>query len=557
MSEPYLIPYSSVVIDLASEPLGKGGFGIVRKGTWCGSPVALKILKEQTLTKKERDDFTHEARTNQAIPRHTNILAFFGIINEPGHYALVMELMPKGDLIDSGESLDWNERRRIARDIAYGTAKVADFGLSHIRQASMSKAYHLTSGGTVLWKAPELFTFYPKYTKECDVFSYGITLTELFTMAGPYGINYNTVQLETLVELVLANALCCLPSTTSQTISRIAHLDSSASAPVYRSARDGLTFTPPSRPPREQIGRLSPAAQFPTLTTTPPKSASTSSSELAASIVNPADLKKLYEMGRALDPEYGDEESRNHSAAFEWYHKAAIAGHPASQSAVGFKSEKGLGVGQNAAKAVEWYQKAADRGDTRAQFNLGCCCWNGVGVGKDMKIAVHWFEKAAKQGHASAQVNLGYCYQNGLVVGKDERKAVEWFRKAADQGDPSGEFNLGCCYCNGVGVGKDMKIAVHWFEKAAKQAHASAQNNLGLCYEHGFGVGKDERKAVECYKMAAEQGNAVGQFKLGSCYEKGTGVAKDETRAVVWHRKAAAQGQANAIRALADLGVCV
>ncbi|KAJ3284135.1 hypothetical protein HK104_010079 [Borealophlyctis nickersoniae] len=541
MSKLYLIPSSSVVVDRTSKPLGRGGFGIVRKGTWCGSQVAVKILSDQALTERELNDFRLEA----------NILAFLGIIDEPGHYALVMELIPNGslfDLITKGESLAWDERRRIARDIACGmfclheanvlhcdlkslnvllahdgSAKVADFGLSHIRRSSLSKDYHRTSGGTLPWKAPELFTFTPKYTKECDVFSYGITLTELFTMAGPYGVNYYELDVDILVDLCWVHDPKQRPP-----FSRIVErFDGFGSAPVYHSARDELYFTPPT-----------PTA------TPPPKSASTSSSESAALIVNPTDLEKLYEMGRALDPEYGDDKSRNHSAAFECYHRAAIAGHPASQVAVGYKLERGLGVGKNAAKAVEWYQKAADRGDPRAQYNLGCCYEKGDGV---------WRNTQRNKDSCQREVNLGYCYQNGLGVEEDERKGVKWFRKAANQGDPSGQYNLGWCYQEGVGVGKDLKMAVHWYEKAAKQGHAAAQNNLGSCYDQGIGVRKDEKKAVEWYKMAAEQGNAAGQYNLGVCYQ----FEKHRTRAVEWYRKAAAQGHPQAIDALAKLGVRV
>ncbi|KAJ3279188.1 hypothetical protein HK104_001683 [Borealophlyctis nickersoniae] len=795
MSTPYIIPSSSVVVDLAST-LGHGGFGIVRKGTWCGSPVAVKVLRDQALTERELRDFRQEARTNTAIPRHTNILAFFGIIDEPGHYALVMELMPEGSLfalIDSGKSLAWDERRRIARDIACGmfclhegnvlhcdmkslnvllardgTAKVADFGLSHVRRASLSKDYHRTSGGTLPWKAPELLTFTPRYTKECDVFSYGITLTELFTMAGPYGINYNELDIDAFVAVVKAGERPPLPSDIPGDLSDLvkecwAHdpkqrppfssiverFDRSGSDSIYHSARDGLYFTPPSHPAqsswnndqntaydtpvaasgsgqsaystpsssspvasssqpihggnqrseidneqdpivgeyflkpdreadlklertrveeqisrpsptatppisaptsspesaystpsspplnqatsrqpihganqhsdsaasdvasltqqfdklnlqlselserterledqidnetnpivverlearlknnysrqedirverthvKEQIDRLlSPAAQFPTPNATP-KSTTPSLNESPASIVN-STLEGLYDTGRALDPDYGDEESRDHSAAFAWYHEAAIAGHPASQAAVGWKYDRGLGVEKDAAQAVEWYEKAANKGNPTAQNNLGKCYQNGLGVGKDLKLAVEWYEKAAEQGLAEAQDNLGLCYQNGLGVGKDPKMAVQWFEKATEQGLAAAQNNLGNCYRNGIGVGKDKAKAVEWYRLAAKQGDACGQYNLGLCYAHefgAFGVAKNETMAAEWYEKAAEQGYADAQNRLGYCYRNGIGVAKDKTRALEWFRKAAVQGNPQAKLAL-------
>ncbi|KAJ3297925.1 hypothetical protein HK104_011385 [Borealophlyctis nickersoniae] len=616
MSKLYTIPSSSVVVDRTSKPLGRGGFGIVRKGTWGGAQVAVKILSDQALTERELNDFRLEARTNHAIPRHANILAFFGIIDEPGHYALVMELMPKGslfDLIAKGESLAWDERRRIARDIACGMFYLHEANVLHCDLKSLNICIELnvTSVIFVDHLCQKIITE-PLYTKECDVFSYGITLTELFTMAGPYGVNYKELDVDILVDLVKSGKRQELPSDIPADlldlvqecwahdpqqrppISRIAErFDISGSAPVYHSARDELYFTPPAHPPQSfrnndqntayltpvtalgsgqsahstpsspspvsqassgqsidgenrdgdsaasdvaasdvaslmQRSGLSPATQCPTPTAAPlPKSASASSSGSAAVIVNPTDLEKLYEKGRALDQGLGDEESRNHSAAFECFHKAAIAGHPASQ-AVGV-----VGVEKNEAKAVEWYQKAADQGNQIGQFNLGHCYEHGIGVAKDERRAVEWYEKAAKQGHDVGQYNLGFCYQNGRGVAKDETRAVEWYEKAAKQGHALGQYNLGRCYHYGK-------------TKRGRWSGTKKQRNR----DNGFGVGKDETRAVEWYEKAAKQGHALGQYNLGTCYHYGTGVAKNETRAVEWYRKAAAQGNTKAIEVL-------
>ncbi|KAJ3280425.1 hypothetical protein HK104_000666 [Borealophlyctis nickersoniae] len=771
MSEPYTIRSELVTVNRLKR-LGFGTFGTVYRGTLCGSPVAVKILNAQTLTDEELDDFTHEAKTNHAIRPHTNILAFFGIIKEPGHYALIMELMPKGslyslikNLIKSADekslawderksfyekSLPWDERKRIARDIACGmyylheanvfhrdlkspnvllamdgTAKVGDFGLSRVHSNSTAREFTHAGGGTALWAAPEILRsfnpfdiFEPKYTRECDVYSYAITLTELFTLTGPYGLDINKIQLKPLLKKVSAGEREQLPDSIPPLLRDlvkdcwahdpkqrppfsliVARLDSSDSGPVYESARDELCFTPPPYPPQSshnndqntihhtpvtasgrgrsaystpsslspvsqassgqpidggssdsaasdvasltrrldnlglqlndlfnktetledkidnatnvddaerlknrlknyqarqedlrverkrvqaRIDRLlshaaqpltptatppkststssfgsaastvnptdclSPATQLPTPAAAPPTSASTSSSESAALIVNPTDLEKLYERGRALDPAFGDEKSRNHSAAFELYHKAAIAGHPASQNAVGYQLDQGLGVEKNAAKAVEWYRKAADQGNPKGQYNLGLCYRHGGGVGKDLKMAVHWYEKAAKQGYAEAQANLGCCYQDGLGVGKDKTKAVELYKMAAKQGVAFSQYNIGLCYANGFGVAKDETRAVEWYKKAAEQGHAKAHSRLGECYEKGVGLEKDERKAVEWYKLAAEAGNVDGQYNLGMCYFDGIGVAEDRTRGVELLRKAEAQGNLDA-----------
>ncbi|KAJ3284565.1 hypothetical protein HK104_009873 [Borealophlyctis nickersoniae] len=638
MSKPYRIPYTSVEIDDTAKPLGNGSFGIVRRGIWCGTPVAVKevLKKHQTFTEAELNNFRREGRTNHAIPCHTNILAFFGIIDEPGRYALVMELMPGGslfDLISSGKSLAWDRRRKMGPP----RSLISD-------SASLSKDYHQTSGnefydltrnigcvdgnkftafcivgGTLPWKAPELLTFTPKVTKECDVFSYGITLTELFTMAGPYGINYNELDADTLIALVKSGERRPLPSNIPDDLLKlvqdcwahdpkqrppfsliVARLDISGPAPVYKCPRDELYFTPPPRysgnngqnttpvtaagsgesaystpPPsspvsqgsarqpidgasqhsgsaasdvasltqqldnlnlpaavRKQIGRLSPATELTTPTATPPKSPS-------ASMVKPKDLDKLYEVGRALDG------AGDHSAALEWYHKAAIAGHPASQAEIGYKFCEGKGVEKDCAKAVEWLLRAADQGDPKGQYYLGHhyrfhCPKSWV----QQEMAMHWFEKAAEQGYARAQATVGYTYMEGRFgVARDEKEG------AAKQGDDS----LRNYY--EVSIWELQETGGEWRKKVAELGVPYAQNDLGYDYMNGRGVAKNETKAMEWYKRSAEQGDAVGQFNLGKCYHHGTGVAKNETRAVEWYMKAAAQGNTDAIPALAKLGV--
>ncbi|KAJ3287038.1 hypothetical protein HK104_008777 [Borealophlyctis nickersoniae] len=285
MSEPYIIQNSSVVLDLVSPSLGAGGFGVVRKGTYHVSPVAVKILKDQNLSEKQRGDFLHEARTNHALPRHPNILAFFGIVN-----ALVMEFMPNGslyDLIQSGKTLDWNKKRSVATDVACGMLCLHEAKVFHCDLKSpnvLIAGDKRLSGGSLLWKAPELlFTFYPKFTKECDGFSYAITLTELFTMAGPYGIGFQTVQVESLTRLIKSGERPVLkrhPERSFEFGQRLLAHDPKErppfsdvvkrldrrGAPAYPSARDAIRFTPPllrSRPqntmyhtPESQKGHL-------------------------------------------------------------------------------------------------------------------------------------------------------------------------------------------------------------------------------------------------------------------------------------------------------------
>jgi hypothetical protein len=89
--------------------IGGGGFGQVWKGTWGGTPVAVKLLNnliipvgsgpalpehEQLLTAFE------EEVSMLAQLRHPNICLFLGVCLEPPHRAIVTELVSRGSLWD-------------------------------------------------------------------------------------------------------------------------------------------------------------------------------------------------------------------------------------------------------------------------------------------------------------------------------------------------------------------------------------------------------------------------------------------------------------------------
>ena len=61
------------------------------------------------------------------------------------------------------------------------TCKIGDFGLA--RGASVNNEYYLSQGGLipVKWTAPEAI-IYKKYSEKSDVFSFGITLYEIWSV---------------------------------------------------------------------------------------------------------------------------------------------------------------------------------------------------------------------------------------------------------------------------------------------------------------------------------------------------------------------------------------
>jgi serine/threonine protein kinase len=218
----FKIPYSDLHKGIL---LGEGAGGKVLKGT-CRNigQVAIKQIEDagalqvlQGIT--ARQAFMQEAQIMGQL-QHPNLARLWGISGggeEGHHYSMVMEYIPKGSLygvIHGSESLSWRQRWQIAIDIGNGLAflhgrdilhhdlkspnvllgddmqaKISDFGLSVIRPSPGELPPHIASQTLCdnRWKAPELFATGERYTKEADVFSYGIILWELATGRMPTG----------------------------------------------------------------------------------------------------------------------------------------------------------------------------------------------------------------------------------------------------------------------------------------------------------------------------------------------------------------------------------
>jgi len=199
-------------IEFSSEDIGKGTFGEVKRGIWRKENVAVKFLKEDMHVQEDiLKTFIEECNMLKNL-RHPNILLFMGAGTKGPSYFIVTEFCDSGNLFEllhhySNYELSWEERRRIALEIARGMnylhsfqppivhrdlksmnvlldknlqVKIADFGSSKFLDVSMSK-----QKGTFQWMAPEVIRT-NTYTEKADVFSFGIILNEIAMRKPPY-----------------------------------------------------------------------------------------------------------------------------------------------------------------------------------------------------------------------------------------------------------------------------------------------------------------------------------------------------------------------------------
>ncbi|EJD54863.1 kinase-like protein [Auricularia subglabra TFB-10046 SS5] len=172
------------------KPFDSGGFGDVYRGRWSGTEVAVKLLRSDT----SKQDLRTEVEIWQKL-RHPHIHRFFGcsldwdppfIVSElcawevaRGMQYLHSKNIIHGDLKASNVLM--SDRR---------SALITDFGLSRIFVGLGAQSTH--SSRADHWKAPETLSK-GEYSKSSDVYSWGMTVLELFTGNPPFSDVFDIV----------------------------------------------------------------------------------------------------------------------------------------------------------------------------------------------------------------------------------------------------------------------------------------------------------------------------------------------------------------------------
>jgi serine/threonine protein kinase len=216
-SDPNIAPKHLVLEKIAFDcVISKGGYGEV----WLcryehDTTVAVKrLLQTKKHTFQDIRAFTTEIQLTASL-HHPNILQFIGVAwSKLEQLCMVVEYLPGGDLqryLKKNESnLSWNgSKTRLALGVAkalqylhtrspaivhrdlksknvllseQGDAKLIDFGVSRDLEVSGM----MTAGvGTPYWTAPEIING-TKYSEKCDVYSFGVLLSEIDTCRMPY-----------------------------------------------------------------------------------------------------------------------------------------------------------------------------------------------------------------------------------------------------------------------------------------------------------------------------------------------------------------------------------
>ncbi|CAH3179700.1 unnamed protein product [Porites lobata] len=190
-------------IQITEKCLGRGGWGSVNEGMYCGCTVAVKEIHELILSPHNTRLFEREMNIASKC-RHPHLLQFIGATVDEGSPLFVTELMDKSlrTLLEQRQ-LSETEIRTISLDVACALnylhqkkpepiihrdvssanvllwrqgdqwrAKMSDYGTANFIQQTMTVV-----PGAMIYSAPEALT--SNQTVKVDVYSFGALLCEM------------------------------------------------------------------------------------------------------------------------------------------------------------------------------------------------------------------------------------------------------------------------------------------------------------------------------------------------------------------------------------------
>ena len=211
------IPWEKLVV---GELLGSGATGIVCRGEYASTPVAVKILHQKQVS--DEATLARLAKECQLMLklRHPNVLMTMGFASDcESKHGMVIELIEGGslrELLDSSKELSWrfplldiargvargmaylHDRKVVHRDLKPGNVmltpapqyfpKVCDFSESRKCEASQT----MTVAGTPSFVAPEVLR-QERSGPGSDVWSFGAMLCHMASRKPPYSVLASSV----------------------------------------------------------------------------------------------------------------------------------------------------------------------------------------------------------------------------------------------------------------------------------------------------------------------------------------------------------------------------
>jgi tRNA A-37 threonylcarbamoyl transferase component Bud32 len=212
------------------EKLSQGGFSIIEKGLYRGTPVAIKHFFDPSRLSEVREEFLNEVRMLNKL-RHANIITLMGyhLPSNGSDNFLIFEFLPKGNLYETlhvkrskidkkafliklAEVMNYIHLSNVChRDLKSlnimitgdGMPKLIDFGLAkHFEDLNRGSNKY---AATAAYSAPELF-IQKEITFKVDVYAFGVLMWEVLSEDVPF----RSMQMGDIKKFVLEkNILSC------------------------------------------------------------------------------------------------------------------------------------------------------------------------------------------------------------------------------------------------------------------------------------------------------------------------------------------------------------
>lgn len=139
-----------------------------------------------------------------------------------------------------------------------------------------------------------------------------------------------------------------------------------------------------------------------------------------------------------------------------------------------------MGLSVDASKAFDWYLRAANAGHVHSMGRVSEAYFYGDSVASNHSLALRWAAAGDALGDTRSSLNLGYLFYHGRAgLPIDMEQAFRLRLKSTDVANSKGKYNLAMMYANGEGTSVDIDEAAKWMresvqhnkpERAAQQA---------------------------------------------------------------------------------------